>query len=137
MTGPSAVPGPTQQPFLDRWLLLTAAMFALSALTYAIRLRRATPLQQSARARAPMTQPTRSRLPCHGTSDRAACGPCGGACAVGGRHGSVRPFDVGARRTTLVVLCSPSLVDGQRRVDHGGSSGGWLWNVVFPVGIPR
>ncbi len=28
----------TQQPFLDRWLLLTAAMFALSALLYAGRL---------------------------------------------------------------------------------------------------
>lgn len=28
----------TQQPFLDRWLLLTAAMFALSAILYAARL---------------------------------------------------------------------------------------------------
>jgi hypothetical protein len=35
-----AATGQTQQPFLDRWLLLTAAMFALSALVYAIRLRR-------------------------------------------------------------------------------------------------
>jgi hypothetical protein len=36
-----AATGQTQHPFLDRWLLLTAAMFALSALAYAIRLRRA------------------------------------------------------------------------------------------------
>jgi hypothetical protein len=36
-----AATGQTQQPFLDRWLLLTAAMFALSAVSYAIRLRRA------------------------------------------------------------------------------------------------
>ena len=39
--------GQTQEPFLGRWLLLTAAMFATSALIYAIRLvtapRRATP----------------------------------------------------------------------------------------------
>jgi hypothetical protein len=34
-----AATGQTQQPFLDRWLLLTAAMFALSALAYALRLR--------------------------------------------------------------------------------------------------
>jgi hypothetical protein len=30
--------GQTQQPYLNRWLLLTAAMFALSAITYAARL---------------------------------------------------------------------------------------------------
>ncbi len=35
-----AATGQTQQPFLDRWLLLTAAMFALSAILYAIRLQR-------------------------------------------------------------------------------------------------
>ena len=29
--------GQTQQPFLGRWLLLTAAMFAVSALVYGIR----------------------------------------------------------------------------------------------------
>jgi cellulose synthase/poly-beta-1,6-N-acetylglucosamine synthase-like glycosyltransferase len=29
--------GQTQQPFLGRWLLVTAAMFAISALVYAIR----------------------------------------------------------------------------------------------------
>jgi hypothetical protein len=34
-----AATGQTQQPYLDRWLLLTAAMFALSAVVYAIRLR--------------------------------------------------------------------------------------------------
>jgi hypothetical protein len=34
-----AATGQTQQPFLDRWLLLTAAMFALSAIVYAVRLR--------------------------------------------------------------------------------------------------
>jgi hypothetical protein len=33
--------GQTQQPYLARWLLLTAAMFAISAVTYALRLRRA------------------------------------------------------------------------------------------------
>lgn len=32
--------GQTQAPFLERWLLLTAAMFAISAIIYAIRLRR-------------------------------------------------------------------------------------------------
>jgi hypothetical protein len=31
--------GQTQAPFLERWLLLTAAMFAISAIIYAIRLR--------------------------------------------------------------------------------------------------
>lgn len=34
-----AATGQTQQPFLDRWLLLTAAMFILSAVAYAVRLR--------------------------------------------------------------------------------------------------
>lgn len=33
-----AATGETQQPFLGRWLLLTAVMFALSAATYAVRL---------------------------------------------------------------------------------------------------
>jgi hypothetical protein len=33
-----AATGQTQQPFLGRWLLLTAAMFAVSALGYAARL---------------------------------------------------------------------------------------------------
>lgn len=33
-----AATGQTQQPFLGRWLLLTAAMFALSALAYVARL---------------------------------------------------------------------------------------------------
>jgi hypothetical protein len=33
--------GQTQQPFLARWLLLSAAMFAISAVVYALRLRRA------------------------------------------------------------------------------------------------
>jgi hypothetical protein len=33
-----AATGQTQQPFLSRWLLLTAAMFTVSALLYAIRL---------------------------------------------------------------------------------------------------
>jgi hypothetical protein len=32
-----AVTGQTQQPFLGRWLLLTAAMFAVSAVCYAVR----------------------------------------------------------------------------------------------------
>ncbi|RFZ45304.1 hypothetical protein DAVIS_01134 [Mycobacterium marinum] len=33
-----AATGETQEPFLGRWLLLTAVMFALSAATYAVRL---------------------------------------------------------------------------------------------------
>jgi hypothetical protein len=33
-----AATGQTQQPFLGRWLLLTAAMFAISAMVYATRL---------------------------------------------------------------------------------------------------
>jgi hypothetical protein len=33
-----AATGQTQEPFLSRWLLLTAAMFAMSAVVYAIRL---------------------------------------------------------------------------------------------------
>lgn len=33
-----AATGQTQQPFLGRWLLLTAAMFAVSAICYAVRL---------------------------------------------------------------------------------------------------
>lgn len=33
-----AATGQTQQPFLDRWLLLTAALFTISALVYALRL---------------------------------------------------------------------------------------------------
>ena len=33
-----AATGQTQQPFLGRWLLLTAAMFAISALVYVARL---------------------------------------------------------------------------------------------------
>jgi hypothetical protein len=36
-----AATGQTQQPYLDRWLLLTATLFTLSAAVYAIRLRRA------------------------------------------------------------------------------------------------
>ncbi|KAA1251270.1 hypothetical protein F0Q45_05065 [Mycobacterium simiae] len=35
-----AATGETQQPFLGRWLLLTAAMFAVSAVSYAARLAR-------------------------------------------------------------------------------------------------
>ena len=34
----AAATGQTQEPFLGRWLLLTAAMFAISARLYAIRL---------------------------------------------------------------------------------------------------
>jgi len=34
----AAATGQTQEPFLGRWLLLTAAMFATSAVVYAIRL---------------------------------------------------------------------------------------------------
>jgi hypothetical protein len=37
-----AATGQTQQPFLSRWLLLSGAMFALSAIVYAVRLRRST-----------------------------------------------------------------------------------------------
>ena len=40
-----AATGQTQQPFLGRWLLLTAALFATSAVVYTVRLvaRRARP----------------------------------------------------------------------------------------------
>ncbi|MCV7195630.1 hypothetical protein [Mycobacterium angelicum] len=47
-----AATGETQQPFLGRWLLLTAAMFAISALAYAARFAKGrysagkTPLEQ-------------------------------------------------------------------------------------------
>jgi hypothetical protein len=41
--------GLTQQPFLGRWLLLTAAMFAISAALYAVRLHRATAPRRAAR----------------------------------------------------------------------------------------
>jgi hypothetical protein len=34
----TAATGQTQEPFLSRWLLLTAAMFAISAVAYALRL---------------------------------------------------------------------------------------------------
>ncbi len=36
-----AATGQTQDPFLERWLVLTVAAFLLSALVYAVRLRRA------------------------------------------------------------------------------------------------
>jgi hypothetical protein len=36
-----AATGQNQQPYLARWLLLTAAMFAVSAVSYALRLRQA------------------------------------------------------------------------------------------------
>lgn len=44
----TAATGQTQEPFLGRWLLLTAAMFAVSAVVYAVRL---------AAARRPVTAP--------------------------------------------------------------------------------
>jgi hypothetical protein len=44
-----AATGQTQQPFLGRWLLLTAAMFGASAICYAIRL-------SAARRRAPISE---------------------------------------------------------------------------------
>jgi hypothetical protein len=46
-----AATGQTQQPFLGRWLLLTAAVFTLSAVAYAIRLRQAIHPQRPASAR--------------------------------------------------------------------------------------
>ncbi|MCV7028116.1 hypothetical protein [Mycobacterium sherrisii] len=45
-----AATGQTQQPFLGRWLLLTATMFGVSALSYAIRV-------AAARRRAPLSEP--------------------------------------------------------------------------------
>jgi hypothetical protein len=36
-----AATGQTQEPYLRRWLLLTAALFAISAVSYALRLRHA------------------------------------------------------------------------------------------------
>lgn len=43
-----AATGLTQQPYLQRWLLLTAAMFAVSAAVYAIRLSRGRRRQRAA-----------------------------------------------------------------------------------------
>jgi hypothetical protein len=43
-----AATGQTQQPYLQRWLLLTAALFGLSALTYTIRLHHARTPQRTA-----------------------------------------------------------------------------------------
>jgi len=49
--------GQTQEPFLERWLLLSAVIFALSAAVYAIRLISASRLNNSSRAAAePDTQ---------------------------------------------------------------------------------
>lgn len=50
--------GQTQRPYLDRWLLLTAAMFALSAGVYAARSRRAAaPLRGAVRQLRPLLKP--------------------------------------------------------------------------------
>lgn len=50
-----AATGQTQDPFLGRWLLLTAAMFAVSAAIYAIR---AAMVRQRMRARERASRPT-------------------------------------------------------------------------------
>jgi len=60
-----AATGQTQEPFLGRWLLLTAAMFATSAVVYAIRIalahrRTGTPHQQTRTSRR-RTRTTRTR----------------------------------------------------------------------------
>ena len=44
-----AATGLTQEPFLGRWLLLTAAMFGVSAVLYAVRVRRVTAPERAAR----------------------------------------------------------------------------------------
>ncbi|MGH3438888.1 MAG: hypothetical protein ACRDRN_20755, partial [Sciscionella sp.] len=44
-----AATGQTQQPYLARWLWITAALLALSALVYALRVRRATAAARAAR----------------------------------------------------------------------------------------
>ena len=50
--------GQTQQPYLDRWLLLTAAMFAISAGAYAIQSRRAgAPFRAVVRQLRPLIKP--------------------------------------------------------------------------------
>jgi hypothetical protein len=50
--------GQTQQPYLDRWLLLTAALFVISAVVYAVRSRRATaPFRAAVRELRPLTGP--------------------------------------------------------------------------------
>lgn len=50
--------GQTQQPYLGRWLLLTAAMFAISAGAYAIRSRRAgAPFRAAVRQLRPLIKP--------------------------------------------------------------------------------
>ncbi|MCV7410008.1 hypothetical protein AWC05_22900 [Mycobacterium florentinum] len=49
-----AATGQTQQPFLGRWLLLTAAMFAMSAICYTIRLFAARRRASSSEAKNPV-----------------------------------------------------------------------------------
>lgn len=50
--------GQTQQPYLDRWLLLTAALFALSVVVYAVRSRRAAaPFRAAVRQLRPLIEP--------------------------------------------------------------------------------
>ena len=60
-----AATGQTQQPYLARWLLLTAAMFAVSAVTYAIRLR-----QAQRRGAKPARIPADPEQPRHGPATR-------------------------------------------------------------------
>ncbi|WP_219419692.1 hypothetical protein [Pseudonocardia nigra] len=52
----AAATGQTQSPFLERWLLLTAALFAASALVYAIRLGRAGRARPAAKADPPTSE---------------------------------------------------------------------------------
>jgi hypothetical protein len=61
-----AATGQTQQPYLARWLLLTAAMFAVSAVAYAIRLRQA----QVQRGTKPARIPADPEQPRHGPATR-------------------------------------------------------------------
>ena len=66
-----AATGQTQAPFLARWLLLTAAMFGISAILYAVRSRRATAPSRAA-ARKPKPAPPQPAPPQPAAEEAAA-----------------------------------------------------------------
>jgi hypothetical protein len=91
-----AATGQTQQPYLQRWLLLTAALFGLSALAYAIRLRLAgIPRRTAAKATAatigPLAEPGERILATAYRSD-------GTAAAVATTHALYHPATEGWQR---------------------------------------
>ena len=102
----SLATGQTQQPYLDRWLLLCAAMFVVSAVVYAIRLHVA-----GAPIRAGLRE-VRARFERGERVQAIAAGPAGAVGAVGAVGAAVsssafyRPADDGAGwvRTPLPEL---------------------------------